>query len=107
MTTCTDDGSVFDENDRSVEGTLAAMLILANQSLFGSDLSRARSHRQAARILLDTLLLKRSSTDELFVFFKNQMALCEVLVCTTLFNSKHIESVTLPDLGRGDVIHGH
>lgn len=107
MTTCANDGLMLDEKNRSVEGTLAAMLMLANQSLFGSDLSRARSHRQAARILLDTLLLKKPSTDELVVFLRNQMALCDVLACTTLFNADHMESVTMPDIGCGGVIHGH
>ena len=107
MTSRADDDSVLDENDRSVEGTLASMLILANQSLFASDSSRAISHRQAARILLDTLSLKRSPTDELLIFLKNQLALCGVLACTTLFSSAHIETAILPELGRGAVIHGH
>ncbi|KAJ9640616.1 hypothetical protein H2204_003245 [Knufia peltigerae] len=90
----------------SIEGTLASMLVLANQSLFGAELPRARFHRQAARILLHTLSLKRSPSEELFAFLKNQLALCDVLMCTTLFDPEQIQAVILPELGRGDVVLG-
>ncbi|KIW25891.1 uncharacterized protein PV07_09027 [Cladophialophora immunda] len=98
-------GSAGGEN-RSLECTLAAMLILANQSLLGSELPLARFHRQAARVMLERLSSQRSPSDELFAFLKNQLALCDILMCTTMFDAEHIHTVILPEFANGDVILG-
>ncbi|RFU26383.1 hypothetical protein B7463_g9959, partial [Scytalidium lignicola] len=99
---------IHNENDeRTAEGLLATMLTLSNYSLLGSALSHAQSHRHAARILVNTLTLKRASNDELFVFLRNQLSVYDILACTTLFNSEHIRHAILPDLSQGDIFFGH
>ncbi|EXJ87370.1 hypothetical protein A1O3_04329 [Capronia epimyces CBS 606.96] len=92
--------------DREAEAMLAAMLTLSNHSLLGSELSLAQSHRQAARILINTVTLKRAPDDELTVFLENQLASYDILACTTLFNLEHVQHATVPRPDRGDVLFG-
>jgi hypothetical protein len=85
---------------------LAAMLILSNHCLLQSASAHAQSHRQAARILINSLELKQSPGDELTFFLKNQLAIYDVLACTTLFDYDHIQHAILPNIERQDVPFG-
>ncbi|BDD59308.1 hypothetical protein MPDQ_002736 [Monascus purpureus] len=85
-----------EKDNREIEALLAAMLTLSNHSLLGSELSHAQSHRQAARILINTLTLRGPSDDELIVFLKNQLATYDILACTTLFSHHHIQHAIMP-----------
>ncbi|ETI21503.1 hypothetical protein G647_07850 [Cladophialophora carrionii CBS 160.54] len=85
---------------------LAAMLILSNHCLLQSASAQAHFHRRAARILIRSLELKQPSGDELTFFLKNQMAIYDVLACTTLFNYDHIQHAILPSMERQDVLFG-
>ncbi|OAL21353.1 hypothetical protein AYO22_08076 [Fonsecaea multimorphosa] len=87
-------------------GVLAAMLILSNHSLLKSELSHAQSHRQAARILMNSLELKRPPNDDLTIFLREQLAIYDVLACTTLFNYEHIQGAILPHVSQQDVPFG-
>jgi len=87
-------------------GILAAMLILSNHSLLKSDLSHAQSHRSAARIIMNSLALKRPPYDDLTVFLRNQLAIYDVLACTTLFNHEHIQHAIVPNVEHQDVPFG-
>ena len=100
------DNPPIDSNGGSAEGILAAMLILSNNSLLKSELSHAQSHRQAARILMESLALRRSPNDELALFLRNQLAIYDVLACTTLFNYEHIKDAILPQPDPTDVLFG-
>ncbi|KIW95498.1 uncharacterized protein Z519_04083 [Cladophialophora bantiana CBS 173.52] len=106
MTECNMNDSPIDVNGGITAGILAAMLILSNHSLLKSELSHAQSHRQAARILMNSLALKRPPDDDLTIFLKNQLAIYDVLACTTLFDYEHIQHVTLPHLAQQDVPFG-
>lgn len=106
MTESNPDDPEIDGSGGMVEGTLAAILILSNHSLLESKLSHAQSHRQAARILMNSLELKRSPGDDLTAFLRNQLAAYDVLACTTLSDHEHIQHAILPQLGGHDVLFG-
>ncbi|OAP60512.1 hypothetical protein AYL99_05514 [Fonsecaea erecta] len=106
MTVCNMLDTPIDVNGGVTAGVLAAMLILSNHSLLRSELSHAQSHRQAARILMNSLALKRPPNDDLTIFLKNQLAIYDVLACTTLFNYEHIQGAILPHLSQQDVPFG-
>ncbi|KIW32252.1 uncharacterized protein PV07_03812 [Cladophialophora immunda] len=106
MTECSMDDPQIDVNGGITAGILAAMLILSNHSLLKSELSHAQSHRQAARILMNSLALKRPPDDDLTIFLKNQLAIYDVLACTTLFNYDHVEHAVLPHVLQQDVPFG-
>ncbi|KAH0845012.1 hypothetical protein AYO21_04065 [Fonsecaea monophora] len=96
----------IDVNGGVTANVLAAMLILSNHSLVKSELSHAQFHRQAARILMNSLALKRPPDDDLTIFLKNQLAIYDVLCCTTLFNYEHVQHAILPHLSQPDVPFG-
>ncbi|EXJ55942.1 hypothetical protein A1O7_08873 [Cladophialophora yegresii CBS 114405] len=83
---------------------LAAILILSNQCLLQSASAHAQFHRRAARVLISSLELKQPSGDELTFFLKNQMAIYDVLACTTSFDHDHIQHAIVPSIERQDVL---
>jgi hypothetical protein len=52
------------------------------------------------------LELKQSPGDELTFFLKNQLAIYDVLACTTLFDYDHIQHAIVPSIERQDVPFG-
>lgn len=94
-------------NEEETEGILAAMLILSNHSLLGSKFSHARSHTQAARILINTLTLNGALDDEVILFLKNQLAIHDILACTTLFNFEETQDAVVPDPKEEGILFGH
>ena len=84
-------------DDTSLIGLLASTLILSNRSLLLSDTGTANLHRQAARLVFQSLSIRSSSNnDDLVVFLQNQLAVYEILACTTLSNEEQIKSAVMP-----------
>lgn len=84
-------------NDASLKSLLASTLILSNRSLLLSETGTASLHRQAARLVLQSLSVRRTSQDDdLVVFLQDQLAIYEILACTTLSNKEQIECAVMP-----------
>lgn len=97
------------ENERisHVDGVLAAMLLLTNQSLLGYELSHVRFHRQATRILINSLPESRWHDDELCAFLKNQASYFDIMTCTTAFDPESINNIILPEFGTRSSLFAH
>jgi hypothetical protein len=67
---------------------LASMLTLANYEMTETEggATAADSHRQAARTLVNALATTNHETDVLFNFLRNQLAIYDILACTTSFS---------------------
>ncbi|KAJ3526713.1 hypothetical protein NM208_g11053 [Fusarium decemcellulare] len=92
--------------DKTPEAVLAATLVLCNHSLLEFNLPLALFHLRAARALVKTIVSERQSSNELFVFLRNQVASLDVLACTTLFTPDLVEGAVLPELKYGPIIFG-
>lgn len=95
----------FPDTER-LEALLASMLILSNHSLVSSNLAGARSHREAARTIVRCLRAGKARKHALIDFLQNQLAIYEVLACTTLTNVEHIDAAILPEKRDDDVLFG-
>jgi hypothetical protein len=67
---------------------LASMLTLANYEMTETEggAMAADSHRQAARTLVNALATTNHETNVLFNFLRNQLAIYDILACTTSFS---------------------
>ena len=100
-------GKSVDERNSYVDGVLAAMLLLTNQSLLGYELSHVRFHRQATRILIHSLPASRLQNDELCAFLKNQASYFDIMTCTTTFAPENIRNIIVPEFGTGGALFAH
>ncbi|KAI1089565.1 fungal-specific transcription factor domain-containing protein [Rostrohypoxylon terebratum] len=83
---------------------LATMLVLSNYSLLESDISLAKIHLQAIRVLIRTPMLNNECNGDLTSFLRNQIASYDVLTCTTLFDPEHIRNAIVPGIKPKPVI---
>jgi hypothetical protein len=98
---------IVDERNSYIDGVLAAMLLLTNQSLLGYELSHVRLHRQATRILIHSLPESRLQKDELCAFLKNQASYFDIMTCTTAFDPESIHNIIAPEFGMGGALFAH
>ncbi|EXJ63875.1 hypothetical protein A1O7_00210 [Cladophialophora yegresii CBS 114405] len=77
---------------------LASMLTLANYEMSETETGAAAadSHRQAARTLVNALATTNRETNALFNFLRNQLAIYDILACTTIFGAMSTVEVILP-----------
>lgn len=77
---------------------LASMLTLSNYEMTESETGAvaADSHRQAARTLVNALATTNRENNALFNFLRNQLAIYDILACTTSFTPMSTFEVILP-----------
>ncbi|KAJ9607101.1 hypothetical protein H2200_008173 [Cladophialophora chaetospira] len=77
---------------------LASMLTLANYEMSETETGAAAadSHRQAARTLVNALATTNRENNMLFDFLRNQLAIYDILACTTIFGPMSTVEVILP-----------
>jgi hypothetical protein len=88
----------------SNEGVLAAAIVLANHSRLLSESSTVRVHHHAARTLVRSININGPLNPDLFLFLKNQLAINDVLRCTTVFDPDFIRTAALPEDEHGNVL---
>lgn len=80
-----------DSDGERLEALLASMLILSSHSLISAKPSEAQAHRQAARTITNVLSGREHESQARFKFLKNQLALYEIMACTTLTAAQSIQ----------------
>ena len=85
---------------------LASMLTLANYEMTETETGAAAadSHRQAARTLVNALATTKREHNILFDFLRNQLAIYDILACTTTFGPMSTVEVILPASDHANLI---
>ena len=97
-------GSQIDPN--TAVWMLASMLTLANYEMTETETgaTAADSHRQAARTLVNALATTNREHNTLFNFLRNQLAIYDILACTTIFGPMSTVEVILPASDHANLI---
>ena len=91
------------QEEEQCEALLASMLILSVYALRVSNWSEARVHREAARTLVNTMALSRQESRRESFFYQNQLAIYDILACTTIADPTHVCAAVEPVLGTGEI----